>query len=927
MPERGGERARMADAGHLDEGLESASPWYLWGPYLAERAWGTVREDYSADGNAWSSFPHDHARSRAYRWNEDGMAGISDVLGRLCLGLALWNGEDPILKERMFGLTNGEGNHGEDAKEYWWYLDALPSSARLRWRYHYPQAAFPYERLIEENARRSRLEPEFELLDTGIFDDDRYWIVEVEYAKSGPSDVLMRVRVRNMAPEAATLHVLPTLWFRNEWSWDAAVPRPSLEADPTGAMIVHAAHAQLGRYDLHLGAAPDGTPPEVLFCENETNAPRVYGAPPTTRWPKDGINDHVVRGAATVNPDRTGTKAAAWYRITVAPGDTAELRLRLRSVDAAAGTPAASDDADLLGAPFVDVMTAREAEADEFYSGLRRADATDEEAMVMRQAFAGMLWSKQYYAYDVSRWLDGDPDGLPPPAQRLTGRNAGCRHLDAADILSMPDTWEYPWFAAWDLAFHAITLAHVDPGFAKYQLLVMCREWFQHPNGALPAYEWSFDDVNPPVHALAALAVWDIDGRRDTDFLERIFHKLMLNYTWWLNREDAEGNDVFSGGFLGLDNLSAFDRSHLPVSGTLEQSDATAWMYAYSMAMLRMAATLATRNPSYRDLMTTFLERGVRIAAALNGSGMWDDTDGFYYDMLRLPDGSSVPLRIHSMIGLLPMLPAVVVPRHAAELGGALGKHFARFLRTTGVTDDQLRDRGSLVATPDGDAMILSLLPPVHLERVLREALSEDAFLSPHGLRGLSRRHLDQPFQIEIEGYTASIDYEPGESRTGLFGGNSNWRGPVWLPVNYLFIESLLRWDEALGDGFTVEHPTGSGRRMRLRDVAADLSRRLVSIWLADDDGRRPGAGGYAKLRDDPEWRDLLLFSEYFHGDTGAGLGASHQTGWTGLVAHLLVRGGPLDRDRGDDVLRSAMPAGDPGASRIVPVAGRAAGR
>jgi hypothetical protein len=860
---------------------------------VSERAWGTVREDYSADGDAWASFPHDHARSRAYRWNEDGMAGLSDVFGRLNLALALWNGRDPILKERMFGLTNAEGNHGEDVKEYWWYLDAVPSSSWLKWRYHYPQAAYPYGDLVAENGRRSRLVPEYDLIDTGIFDDDRYWIIEVDYAKADPTDILGRVTVRNVGPDPATLHVLPTLWFRNEWSWNPATDRPRLAAG-SGSGQVLAWHPDLGDYELHAGSAPDGTGPELLFCENETNVPRIYGGEPTTPWPKDGINDHVIAGAATVNPGRIGTKAAAWYRLTVAPGASAEIRFRLLRPAQAADEPAA---ADLLGASFTATMDARRAEADEFYAELSRPGATDDEAMVMRQAFAGMLWSKQFYAYDVGRWLDGDPAGPPPPASRRTGRNATWRHFDAADILSMPDKWEYPWFAAWDLAFHAVTLAHVDPAFAKYQLLVMCREWFQHPDGALPAYEWSFDDVNPPVHALAAMEVWRIDGEQDTEFLARIFHKLLLNFTWWLNRQDAEGNDLFSGGFLGLDNLSALDRSHLPVAGHLEQSDATAWMYAYCLSMLAMARELALRDPVYADLVTTFLERAVRIGGALDKSGMWDEADGFFYDSLRLPDGTSVALRIHSMVGLLPMLPVVVVPRRATELGAALGKHFSRFLASTGVTDETLRIRGSIVESPDGQAMILSLLPPVRLERVLREALAEDAFLSPHGLRALSRRHLAEPFRVEIEGYTASIDYEPGESTTALFGGNSNWRGPVWFPVNYLFMESLLRWDEALGEDFLVEHPTGSGNRMRLRDVAADLAERLVSIWLPDADGHRPFAGAQAKLRDDPEWRDLLLFNEYFHGDTGAGIGASHQTGWTGIVAHLLCRGGPLDKE------------------------------
>jgi hypothetical protein len=884
-PPSGAERERMRDPGHLEDGLGSASPWYRWGPYLSERAWGSVREDYSADGDAWSYLPHDHARSRAYRWNEDGMAGISDVFNRLCLGLALWNGKDPILKERMFGLTNSEGNHGEDVKEYWWYLDALPSSAWLRWRYHYPQEAFPYEDLVEGNARRSKLEPEYELLDTGAFDDG-YWAVEVAYAKADPDDVLMRIVVRNRGSQEAALDVLPTIWFRNEWTWDGSDVRPSLVAGADGATI-QATHADLGAYVLDVGPTPDGERPELLFCENETNAQRIFGTAPTTPFPKDGINDHIVSGAATVNPEKVGTKAAARYRLTVPAGGSAELRLRLH--------PSASKPkADGLGRAFADTMRLRETEADEFYADLARPDASVEEARIMRQAFAGMLWGKQYYGYNVARWLDGDPVMTPPP-ERLTGRNAGWRHFDAADILSMPDPWEYPWFAAWDLAFHAITLAHIDPAFAKYQMLLMCREWFQRPNGALPAYEWNFDDVNPPVHAIAAVRVWEIDGRKDTEFLKRVFHKLLLNFTWWLNRQDAAGDDLFSGGFLGLDNLSAFDRSNLPVEGHLEQSDATAWMYAYCLSMVRIAAILADEDDAYRDLVTTFLEHAVRIARAMNQRGLWDEEDAFYYDALRLPDGTSVSLKIHSMVGLLPILPGVAVPKRAAELGMALGKHFARFLETAGVTTAALTNRGSLTQTKGGEQLILSLLPPVELERVLREVLSEDAFLSPHGLRALSRRHRDQPFSIEVEGVTATIDYEPGESTNNLFGGNSNWRGPVWFPVNFLVIGSLLNWDEALGDEFTVEYPTGSGRRLPLGDVARELARRLVSIWLPDEDGRRPVHGSYERFWTDPEWRDLLLFHEYFHGETGAGIGASHQTGWTGLVAHLLCRGGILD--------------------------------
>jgi len=882
------ERERMADPGQLEEGLDSASPWYQWGPYVAERAWGSVREDYSPDGDAWSYFPHDHARSRAYRWNEDGMAGISDVFGRLCLALALWNGRDPILKERMFGLANSEGNHGEDAKDYWWYLDALPSSAWLRWRYHYPQAGFPYDELVRVNRERSKLEGEYELLDTGAFDAG-YWVVEVDYAKADPTDILMRVRIKNAGPAPDTLHVLPTLWYRNTWSWGDGTPRPRITTGVDGRSL-HASHDELGAYQLVVGAGPDGRAPELLFCENDTNVARLYGQTGTTDCPKDGINDHVVHGADTVAPDGMGTKAAAWYRVPLEPGETAEIRLRLHPPQAAAGD-------DGLGSNFTEVMRDRQTEADAFYAGLARTDMPAEEARIMRQAFAGMLWCKQFYAYDVSRWLAGDTD--PPPAERRHGRNAHWSHVDSLDILSMPDSWEYPWFAAWDLAFHAVTLAHIDSAFAKYQLLVLCREWFQHPNGALPAYEWSFDDVNPPVHALAALGVWEIDGRRDTAFLQRIFHKLLLNFTWWLNRQDSSGDDLFSGGFLGLDNLSAFDRSNLPFPGRLEQSDATAWMFAYCMSMLRMASVLSEHDPSYRDLTITFLEHAVRIAGAINQKGLWDESDAFYYDELRLPDDSRIPLRIHSMVGLLPILPATTVPRRATELGAALGKHFARFLASAGVTAESVQARGSISQSPDGERLLLSLLPPVELERVLREVLDEEAFLSPHGLRALSRHHRDHPFSVTVGGVTATVDYEPGESTTGLFGGNSNWRGPVWFPVNYLFIESLLRWDEGLGESFTVEYPTGSGQRLRLRDVAHDLAMRLVSIWLPDAEGRRPVYGGIDRYATDPEWRDLLQFHEYFHGDTGAGIGASHQTGWTGLVAHLLCRGGTLDRAQG----------------------------
>ena len=892
----GVERKRMEDPGHPENGWREASPWYEWGPYLSERAWGSVREDYTAGGDAWNAFPHDHARSRASRWNEDGMAGLSDVFNRLSLGLALWNGQDPILKERMFGLTNQEGNHGEDVKEYWWYLDALPSSAWLRWRYHYPQAAFPYDRLVTENRRRSKLEPEYELLDTGVFDDDRYWIVEVHYAKATPTDILMRIVVRNRGPEAATLHVLPTLWFRNEWAWDPEAVKPSLTAAADGASVA-ASHDELGDYTLDVGKAPDGSRPRILFCENETNLARIDRVPSATPYPKDGINDHVVSGAPTVNPAGTGTKAAAWYQVTVAAGGSAELRLRLSKAGtpATAKTPKTPKANDPLGPAFAAMMRRRAAEADEFYADLRRADATDEEARVMRQAFAGMLWSKQYYGYNVARWLDGDP-GLPaPPPERKTARNAAWRHVDAADILSMPDPWEYPWFAAWDLAFHTVTLAHIDPTFAKYQLLVLCREWFQHPNGALPAYEWSFDDVNPPVHAAAALLVWAIDGHRDMTFLKRIFHKLLLNFTWWLNRQDKEGNDLYSGGFLGLDNIGAFDRSHLPAGTELEQSDATAWVFLYCLTMLRMATALAESDETYEDFQTTFLEHAVRIGAAMNRSGLWDDADGFFYDALKLADGSSVPIKVHSIVGLIPLMPAAVVPQRIVTRGEALGKRFASFLQGMHISQERLREAGYITGRPGHESLQISVVPPARLSRLLTEMLAEDGFLSPHGLRALSLRHRDTPFRLDLGGLTAQVDYEPGESTSGMFGGNSNWRGPVWMPTNYMAIQSLQNWDSFMGDEFTIEYPTGSGQRVRLRDVAEDIAARLVSIWLPDADGRRPLYGSIEKFQTDPEWRDLLLYFEYFHGDTGAGIGASHQTGWTGLVAHLVCRGGVID--------------------------------
>ena len=878
---RTAEHARLAEAtGRAEDDLFSANPWYEWGPYLSERAWGTVREDYSESGDAWNSFPHDHARSRAYRWNEDGMAGISDIRHELCLALALWNGRDPILKERMFGLTGPQGNHGEDVKEYWWYLEGLPSHALLHWRYHYPQVAYPYERLV--NHGRGLLDPELELLDTGVFDDDRYWSVNVTYAKASPTEVLARIVVENHGAEEATLEVLPTLWFRNTWAYDRSAERPRIELDD-GALRV-ADHALAG-YRLEGAPGPGDGAPEALFCENETNTARVFGVEALTPYPKDGINDHVVSGAATVNPEGFGTKAALRYRLTVPGGGTAELRLRLhRSPDAEAGK--ATGRAGWSGAAFDEVVAAREADADEFYTALAPAGTTPEAMRVLRQACAGLVWSKQMYPYNVRRWLDGDPGEPPPPEAHRHGRNSDWRHLDSFDVLAMPDPWEYPWFAAWDLGFHAIPWAHLDPAFAKYQLVVLLREWFLHPNGALPAYEWNFDDVNPPVHVMAALRVFRIDGDRDREFLERIFQKLLVNFTWWLNREDADGNNVFSGGFLGLDNISPIDRSNLPEGATLEQADGTAWMAYYALAMLVIALVLAEENDVYQDMVIKFLEQFVLIARALDQQGLYDPEDGFFYDRLVLPSGESTPVRVQTISGLIPLLPAVGLPVPAVDSAGRLGKSFARlrdrWVEMGGSTIGRVRDLG------DRRTVLVSVINPDDLRLTLKEFFDEAAFLSPHGLRAVSKRYEGNPYTLEgVPG--ATIDYEPAESTTSMFGGNSNWRGPVWLPVNYLAIRQFVISHQFLGDDFTVEYPTGSGQERTLGWIAQDLADRIVSIWLPGPDGRRPIYGGTDRLQEDPAWKDNLLFFEYIHGDNGAGLGAMHQTGWTALVADLIL--------------------------------------
>ena len=840
--------------------------WRRWGPYVSERAWGTVREDYSADGDAWSSFPHDHARSRAYRWSEDGLGGICDDRQLLCLALAFWNGRDACLKERIFGLAGPDGNHGEDAKEYWWYLDSTPTHSWMRWRYVYPQAAFPYDELRAQNARRDRRAPEYELLDTGVFDADRYWDVIVDYAKAAPDDVCVRVRARNAGPEPATLHLLPTLWFRNRWSWDPAVARPQIRED-AGRLVGEDIDA--GRMTL----SGDGGP-EPLFCDNETNTRRLWSAPGPA-YPKDGINDHVVNGAPSVNPERTGTKAALWYRLDVGAGTQAELRLRLAPL---------RDD---LGRSWATTLTTRAREADAFYAAMAPA-ASAGEGLVMRQAFAGMLWSKQFYNYDVERWLCGDPGQPTPPAARRSGRNSGWRHLYNHDVVSMPDKWEYPWYAAWDLAFHCVTLAHVDPDFAKQQLRLITREWYMHPGGQLPAYEWNFGDVNPPVHALAALAVFDIDGRRDRTWLQRIFHKLLVNFTWWADVKDQEGDHLFGGGFLGMDNVGPFDRSSgLPEGHVLEQADGTGWMALYCLTMLEIAIVLAAEDAAYEDIAVKFFEHFTMIADAINRSGLWDEADGFYYDRVRrIADGQMWPVRVRSMTGLIPLCAVAI---GAPDVTGRMTEFRTRVEEFLAARPEY---RAAVQPPRDSrGATMLALVGEDRLPRILERLADENEFLSAHGLRSLSAIYRDAPYEFWADGAVAStVDYEPAESTTSMYGGNSNWRGPVWLPVNYLVIYALERFSRHFGDDLRVEFPHRSGRMLTLHEIVLELGQRLVGLFLEDGDGRRPAFGGSGRFQHDPAWHDALLFYEYFHGDNGAGLGASHQTGWTGLVADMVVR-------------------------------------
>lgn len=871
-----------------------STAWRRWGPYLSERAWGTVREDYSPNGTAWDYFSHDQARARAYRWNEDGLAGICDDQQRLCFAMAFWNGHDPILKERLFGLAGPEGNHGEDVKEYYFYLDSTPSHSYMKMLYKYPNAAFPYTDLVEQNRRRGRHEPEYELIDTGIFGEDRYFDIFIEYAKANPRDILCRITAVNRGPEPAELHLLPTVWFRNRWSWGyqgVRGIRPSLrqaEADGGGhGLRLVAEHRSLGSYIVAFEGAQ-----ELLFTENETNYARLFGSANPSPYVKDGINEAIVAGhREATNPARVGTKAAAHYRRTIGAGETSVIRCRLTHVGVVQGDRSFDD--------FDQIMDERQAEADAFYAALQPPSLSDDDRRIQRQALAGMLWSKQFYNYDVADWLTGDPNQPPPPAARRHGRNHAWGHLNTSEILSMPDTWEYPWFAAWDLAFHCIPLALVDPEFAKEQLVMLGREWFQHPNGQVPAYEWAFDDVNPPVLAWAAWRVYQIDRRQrghgDLAFLERVFHKLLLNFTWWVNRKDNEGNNVFEGGFLGLDNIGVFDRSApLPTGGHIEQSDGTAWMGMFCLNLLTISLELAVHNRVYEDIATKFFEHFLYIAKAMNtivgeGIGLWDDEDEFFYDILHFGSEETRRLKVRSMVGLIPLFAVTTIEPVLLDQLPDFKLRLEWFLRNR----PELAGLVSRWHEPGmGERRLLALLRGHRMKQVLRRLLDESEFLSPFGVRALSRYHHDHPYTLEHDGIQHTVRYEPAESTSGLFGGNSNWRGPVWFPVNYLIIESLQKFHHYYGDDFKIETPTGSGRLMTINEVANLLSQRLIDLFRRDVTGRRPVFGGQATMQHDPHWRDYMLFYEYFHGDNGAGIGASHQTGWTGLVAKLIQQQG-----------------------------------
>jgi hypothetical protein len=908
-------RIQTIEDRRLEESRLRKKHWKRWGPYLSERQWGTVREDYSPGGTAWEYFPHDHARSRAYRWGEDGIAGISDRHQMMCFAVALWNGKDPILKERLFGLTGHEGNHGEDVKEYYFYLDSTPTHTYMKYLYKYPQKEYPYAQLVGENRLRGRDAPEFELLDTGIFEDNRYFDVFVEYAKADIEDILVRITVFNRGPVTAELHLLPTFWFRNTWSWGRDLRRPSARrADPLpGCLTVELDHFQYGKRWLIAAGNP-----ALLFTENETNFNRLFGTSNRTPFVKDAFHEYLIHGHAdAVNPGMEGTKVAAHYSYRLEPGQSQTLKLRLTDIsplaglgpDAAvpgaitgpahaespAGVPGTSD----FGAGFDALITMRKAEADEFYSSRVPRELSEDAKNVMRQAFAGMLWSKQFFHLDVRTWLEGDPAGPPSPPERRNGRDKEWTHLYNEDVISMPDKWEYPWYAAWDLAFHCIPLAIVDPVFAKEQLILLLREWYMHPNGQLPAYEWAFGDVNPPVHAWAAWRVYKIDRRvrgvADRAFLEKVFHKLLLNFTWWVNRKDPDGMNIFQGGFLGLDNIGVFDRSApLPTGGHLEQSDGTSWMGMFCLNMLAIALELAKDDSAYEDVASKFFEHFIYIAHAMNdigerGVSLWDDEDGFYYDVLHLPDGEERFLKIRSMVGLIPLFAVETLEPEIVDRLPGFKRRMQWFIDNHPDAPDHIE---MTERSARGVRRLLSLVNRNKLKRVLARMLDETEFLSPHGIRALSRFHKKHPYELRVNGDLHRVAYEPAETSTGVFGGNSNWRGPVWFPVNYLLIESLQKFHHYFGEDFKVECPAHSGNQADLWQVAADLSRRLARIFLRGQDGRRPVAGGQEIFHGDPHWKDLILFHEYFHGDDGAGLGSSHQTGWTGLVAKLIEQSG-----------------------------------
>jgi len=893
---------KTAEHARLAEVRENKVDWQKWGPYLSERQWGTVREDYSENGDAWNFFTHDHARSRAYRWGEDGLAGLSDDQQRLCFALALWNGKDSILKERLFGLTNGEGNHGEDVKEYYFYLDSTPTHSYMKYLYKYPQAAFPYADLVKTNRKRSRNEMEYELLDTGVFDGDRYFDVFVEYAKGGPDDILVKITATNRGPDPAELHLLPTLWFRNDWShWIAdsnrASEKPSLEKveGAAGTTTVKVAHPQLGRLVL----VCEGDVP-LLFTENETNHKRLFpGQQNESPHVKDGINDFVVKGRpGVVNPVPHGTKVAAHYRSRVGPGQSEVVRLRLSA------PPAAARPGKPFGKPFDDVFADRLREADEFYASVTPKSVSEDQARVMRQALAGMLWSKQFFFFDGDNWLDEHRTN-PLHTGYRPGRNSEWFHMLNQHIISMPDKWEYPWYAAWDLAFHTLPISIVDPDFAKEQMELMLRGAYLHPNGQMPAYEWNFSDVNPPVHAFATLFLHRTErglrGETDLDFLKSTFTKLLLNFTWWVNRKDRFGKNVFEGGFLGLDNIGVFDRSApLPTGGHLEQADGTAWMALFSQNMLELAIELAAHDRAYEDMVFKFIEHFYYIAAAMNrpgAEGMWDEEDGFYYDLLRHPDGRATPLKVRSMVGLLPLCATTVIEPWQRERIPRAMSHILERLRRIPELGTTIHPTGPKHLGAGGRG-ILALVNPGRLRRILSKLLDENEFLGPYGIRSLSKFHERNPYIFRVHGQEHRVDYLPAESDNGMFGGNSNWRGPVWMPVNVLLIRALLNFYLYYGDTFKVECPTGSGRMMNLFEVSKEIADRLIRIFTRDAQGRRPVYGGTEKFQTDPHWRDYILFYEYFHGDNGAGLGASHQTGWTGLVASLIEIFGTLDPER-----------------------------